>query len=84
MARAARVRGELGEGEGVGCAEFVLPLGAAEDAPSLGGDPVDAGHVGGGEDAFGFEELGVALGAGGVGDDGADLVALGGGGGVAV
>ncbi len=40
------------------------------------GDPEDACDVGGGKDAFGFEEFGVALGAGEVGDDagGAALV----------
>ena len=49
--------------------ELLLPLRGAEDVPSLDCDPVDAGHVGCGEDAFDFEEFGVALGPGGVGDD---------------
>ncbi len=52
-------------------AEVLFPLRLAEDVPALGGDPVDAGEVGGGEEAFGFEELVEALGAGGEGDDGA-------------
>lgn len=57
--------------------ELLLPLGGAEDVPSLDRDPVDAGYVGRGEDAFDFEELGVALGTGGVGEDaGADVVAF--------
>jgi hypothetical protein len=67
---------ELVEGEGVGGAELLLPFGGAEDAPAFGGDPVDAGHVGSGDDAFDFEEFGVALGAGGVGDDRVCFVSL--------
>ncbi len=50
--------------EGVGAAEFVLETAGAEDAPVHDGDPVGAGHVGGGDDALGFEQLGVAFGAG--------------------
>ena len=56
------------EGEGVGGAELFLPLGGAEDVPTLGCYSEDAGHVGGGDDAFDFEEFGVAFGTGGVGD----------------
>ena len=41
----------------------------AEDVPALGCYPEDAGHVGGGEDAFDFEKIVVAFGAGAVGDD---------------
>ena len=67
---------ELVEGEGVGGAELLLPFGGAEDVPAFGGDPVDAGHIGSGDDAFDFEEFGVALGAGGVGDDRACFVSL--------
>jgi len=65
-----RFRREPGEGELMGEAELLLPLGGAKDAPAFDRDPEDAGHVGCGEDAFGFEEFGVALGPGGVGDDG--------------
>ena len=57
------------EGEGVGGEELLLPLGGAEDVPALGCYPEDAGHVRGGDDAFDFEQVGVAFGAGGVGDD---------------
>ena len=60
---------KLVEGEGVGGEELLLPFGGAEDIPALDRDPEDAGHVGGGNDAFNFEEFGVALGPGGVGDD---------------
>jgi hypothetical protein len=60
---------EFCEGEVVGGSELLLPVGWAEDAPALDGYPEDASDVGGGEDAFGFEELVEALGAGGVGDD---------------
>jgi hypothetical protein len=59
---------ELVEGEGVGGTEFLLPLGGAEDVPAFDGDPVDACHVGSGDDGLDFEEFGVTLGAGGVGD----------------
>lgn len=62
---------EFGEDEGVGGAEFGLPLGVAEDLPVLGGDPVGAGEVRGGVEPFAFEEVGEAGGAGGEGDDGA-------------
>ena len=61
---------QLGEGEGVGGGEFALPLGGGEDVPALGGDPVDAGHVGCGDEAFDFEEFGVAGGAGGIHHEG--------------
>jgi hypothetical protein len=56
---------EFCEGEVVGGSELLLPVGWAEDAPALDGYPEDASDVGGGEDAFGFEELVEALGAGG-------------------
>jgi hypothetical protein len=72
----ARFGREFVEGKGVGCVEFALPLGEAEDVPALDGDPVDACHVGGGDDAFDFEKLGVALGAGGVGDHRATFISL--------
>jgi hypothetical protein len=62
-------RREFGEGEGVSGAEFLLPFTGAEDVPVFDGDPEDARDVGGGKDAVGFEEFGVALGAGEVGDD---------------
>jgi hypothetical protein len=60
---------EPGEGELVGGAELGLPVGWAEDGPVAGGDPVDAGRVGCGVEAVEFDELGEALGAGGVGED---------------
>jgi hypothetical protein len=60
----------------MGSAEFVFPLGEAKDVPAFDGNPVDAGHVGGGDDAFDFEEFGVALGAGGVGDQRAIFVSF--------
>lgn len=58
--------GELGEGKVVGGVEFAVPFGGGEDVPAAGGDPVDASHVGSGDEAFDFEEVGVAGGAGGV------------------
>jgi Protein of unknown function (DUF3738) len=61
--------GEFRERDGVGGAELGLPLGVGEDLPVFGSDPVDAGHVGRGVEALEFEEFGVALGAGRVGDD---------------
>ena len=61
--------GQLGEGDGVGGAEFALPLGVAPCAPALGGDPVNAGHVGCGEEAFALQQLSVTLRSGAVGDD---------------
>jgi hypothetical protein len=61
--------GEFGEGEGVGGAEFGLPGGVAVGRPALGGDPVDAGHVGRGLEAVELQQLVVALRAGGVADD---------------
>jgi len=60
---------EFVEGEDVGGLEFPLPFGGAEDVPAFDGDPVDAGHVGGGDNPFDFEEFGVTLWTGGVGDD---------------
>jgi hypothetical protein len=72
----AGTRWEFVEGDGVGRAEFLFPLGEAEDAPALDGDPVDAGHVGGGDDAFDFEEFGVAFWTGGVGDHRAIFISL--------
>src|ERR1039458_9091313 len=74
---------ELGEGEGGGGVKFALPFGVAEDVPTLGGDPMDASHVRGGDEAFDLDEFGVAVGAGGVGEDavGACPVGIGGGGG---
>ena len=70
------LRGEFVEGEGVGGAEFGLPLGGAEDVPSLDGYPEEAGDVGGGEDAIGFEEFVEAFGTGGVGEDARFVVRL--------
>ena len=67
---------ELGEGDGVCGAELFVPLQVAEDMPVFDGDPVDAGHVGGGEDAFAFEEFVVALPSGRVRDDCASFVLL--------
>jgi hypothetical protein len=69
--------GHLGEGEEVGGCELLLPFRGAEDAPVFDGDPVDAGEVRGRADAFGLEEVGVALRAGGVGDGAAGLISLG-------
>jgi hypothetical protein len=60
---------KFGEGDVVGCPEFALPLRGGEDIPTAGGDPVDAGHVWRGDEAFDFEELRVTGGAGSVGDD---------------
>src|ERR1700730_17418692 len=54
---------EFVEGKGVGGGELPLPLEGAEDAPAFYGDPVDAGHVGGGNNAFYFKKFGVTLGA---------------------
>jgi hypothetical protein len=67
---------EFVKGEGVGGAEFLLPFGGAEDVPAFDGDPEDAGHVGGWDDAFDFEKFGVTLRAGGVGDDRGCFVSL--------
>jgi hypothetical protein len=73
----AGLLGHLGEGEGVGGGELLFPLGVAEDAPVFDGDPVDAGEVWSGADAFGLEEFGVALRAGGVGDEAGGLISFG-------
>jgi hypothetical protein len=73
--RGADAGWELVEGELVRGAEFLFPLGGAEDVPSLDGYPEDAGDVGSGEDAVDLDEFGVTLGPGGEGDDaGAALV----------
>jgi hypothetical protein len=62
--------GKLAEGDVVGGAELALPFGGGEDVPVFDGNPMDAGHVGCGEDAFEFEEFGIAGGAGGVHHEG--------------
>jgi hypothetical protein len=67
---------ELVEGEDVGGVEFLLPFGSAKDAPAFDGDPVDTSHVGSGDNAFDFQEFGVTLGAGSVGDDRLRFVSL--------
>lgn len=60
----------------MGGAELLLPLGSAEDVPSLYGYPEDASDVGGREDAVDLEEIVVALGASDVGDDAGVVVGL--------
>lgn len=50
-----------------------LPIGGSEGVPAFGCDPVDAGHVGCGDEAFDLEEVGVEIGTGGEGDDGASV-----------
>ena len=67
-------RGELGVDDGVGVAKLLAPLGVAEGLPVLGGDPVVAGGVGSGVEAVSFEEFGVALGAGGEGEEADDVI----------
>jgi len=67
---------ELVEGEEVGGVEFLLPFGGAEDVPAFDSDPIDAGHVRSGDDAFDLEEFGVTLRAGSVGDDWTWFVSL--------
>ena len=58
--------GEFGEGEGVGGVELVAPVCGGEDFPVKGSDPVGAGEVGCGDEAFELEQFGVAGGAGSV------------------
>jgi hypothetical protein len=72
----ASLWGQLAESDFVRCTKLLLPLGGAEDVPSLDGYPVDARYVRCGEDALDFEEFGEALGAGGVGDDAGMVVRL--------
>lgn len=66
--------GESGFDEGAGIAEEGFELGCGEGVPLLDGDPVGAGEIWSGEDAFDFQKLGEALGAGGEGEDGAGFV----------
>ena len=49
---------EFGEGEVVGGGKLALPLSGSEDVPALGGDPVDARHVGRGDEVVEFENSG--------------------------
>ena len=57
--------GELTEDDGVGFAEQVFELAGGQGVPVFEGDPVGAGEVGGGDDAFGLEELVEVLGVDG-------------------
>lgn len=69
--------GALGEfvfDEGAGVLEEGFELGRGEGVPLLDGDPVGAGEIGRGDDAFCFEEFGEAVGGGGEGEDGAGVV----------
>jgi hypothetical protein len=61
---------QFSKGKVVGGAEFAVPLGGGEGVPVEGGDPLGSGEVGGRHEAFELEEVGVAGGAGGVGEDG--------------
>jgi hypothetical protein len=61
---------EFGEDYGVGGGEFAAPLGGGEDVVVEGGDPVGAGEVGCGDEAFLLDEFGEVVGVGGVGEDG--------------
>ena len=47
-----------------------LPLRRGEDGPACGGDPMGAGEIGGGDEAFDLEEVGEGLNADREGDDG--------------
>ncbi len=70
----ARARGgSLAKGDLVGMVKVRFPFGGAEDVPALGRHPVDAGHVGGGDDAIDLEQIGVEFGTGGERDDGATV-----------
>lgn len=53
----------------MGLVKEVLELSRWEGGPAVEGDPVDAGEVGGGAEAFAFGEVGEALGGGGEGED---------------
>lgn len=57
----------------MGMVKVRFPFGGAEDVPALGRDPVDAGHVRGGDDAFDLEQIGVEFGTRGERDDGATV-----------
>ena len=63
--------GEFGDRELVGVAEVLFPLRVAEGVPAAGGDPVDAGHVGGGDEAVLLQEFVEEIRPGSEGDEGA-------------
>jgi hypothetical protein len=67
---------EFVECEFVGGLELTLPFGSAKDVPTFDGDPEDSGDVWSREDAIDLEQLGVAIGAGDVGDDPSMVVGL--------
>jgi hypothetical protein len=62
--------GKLLIGEGGGGAEEIFQFGFAENVPMFEGDPVGAGEVGSGDDAFDFEKLVEAFRIGGEGERG--------------
>ena len=62
--------GEFGVDEIARVAEKGFELDGGESVPALEGDPVRAGEIGRGEDAFALDEFGEALGAGGEGEHG--------------
>ena len=50
------------------CAHLLFPFAVAEDVPEFNGDPMDLCEVRGGIDAVEFEEIGVAIETGGIGE----------------
>jgi hypothetical protein len=56
---------EFGGDDGVGFVEEIFEFAGGQDVPVGEGEPVGAGEVGGGDDAFGLEQLVEALGVGG-------------------
>ncbi len=60
----------------MGRPKLLLPLGGAKDAPSLRRDPVDASDIRRGVDAVDLQQIGIAFGPGGVGDDAQPAVVL--------
>ena len=61
--------GKFGEGESVRGFESLLPFVIAQNVPALSGNPVNAGEVRGGDDAFLLAEISEALRTGGKGGD---------------
>jgi hypothetical protein len=70
---------EFSGDDGVGFVEEILEFAGGQDVPVGEGEPVGAGEVGSGDDAFGLEQLVEALGVGGehevgAGEAGAGIV----------